>query len=354
MKFLVALLLAVVCWPSTLLAESPTPDQIELLKRLEADLGMRHEDAQSLADLGVFHDAIEGLLMDHAGRFQETPERLEPLLEFMTSRRIILAKGEMAAVAYHTAIGAFDNGDLGLNAGLYAKWEQDYPESPLPVVLSAAKKLTSVAEAWRVAISLPNDKQDFTADMRSLESIRKYLISKKAIGSRSPYWYSLMVEVSVFLERDAAEIRDLVREGLDAYPENVQLAVLGSSAYLSKWGGDASGLAEYAKWATDLASLKSRPDIYPRIYFHAMWTQYKITLFKVVDTDWTLMRPGLVHMIKSHQTNSTSNMAAALSCLGGDRMLTVAVMHMLPFGPNPYLWPDWDAPGICSNWAAAY
>jgi len=97
--------------------------------------------------------------------------------------------------------------------------------------------------------------------------------------------------------------------------------------------------------------MQIRPDLYPRIYSQAMQTQYGLTLFQLVQVDWSMMRVGVQTLSRKFSGGFAENMGAALACLRGDRSLTREMFQSLRYGQWMQFWPDPDAYNICQEWA---
>lgn len=325
--------------------------RVELLAMLDADLGTVSIAKEELDALGMFDQEIDAKLEEHATQLLDDANKVEVILGFMLSKRIVLRDGRAASVAYHDAMKNALHGDLRLSTGMLDGWRRARPRSATPIILIASNKLEVAAENKREELFSNLEPDSQIPNEKNLGDVRKYLLAHKSPGSLDPYWYNLMVEVAILMHRDEEEIRELVREGLAAFPENIQLAVLASSRFLSKRGSEPMAFFEYAGWAFDLSELRNRPDVYPRIYGHAMRSQYGLTLFKLVPKDWALMRSGIEKLLSSFPDMRNRSLAGALACLGGDRELTRLILHDYSFRPDAEYWSTPGSLDVCSHWS---
>lgn len=233
---------------------------------------------------------------------------------------------------------------------VYAEWAQKNPTSPLPHLLYASTLLSQAADDRRASIFVATADQNSPIDEKKIATAREYLLLNKFVASKSGYWYNLMVEIAILEGSSANEIKRIIAEGLTAFPENVQLAVLGSNYFLPKWHGDAQALEDYAIWVSDLPAMKGRPDTYAQIYGNALRNHYGLTLFKFASKNWQRMRPSLNALIKNYPGARNSNMASALACLGGDRQITRLAISHDSVGKSVGYWMDPDAYGLCMRW----
>lgn len=234
---------------------------------------------------------------------------------------------------------------------VYARWSQSEPDSPIPHLLYASTRLSQAAEYHRAAIKVPSAKRDQPIDLAEIEAARDYLLRHKKVAAKSAYWYNLMVEIAILRAGGEDEIYRLVTEGIEAFPDNVQLVVLASTYHLPKWYGNAQALERYATWVSELPALKDRRDVYAQIYANAMRNQYGLTLFKFATKNWDRMRPSLRQLAEAYPDERNVNYAAALACLGGDRALTRELMEKENVKSYQAYWMDADAYSTCALWA---
>ncbi|MBA4130428.1 MAG: hypothetical protein C0519_03290 [Hyphomicrobium sp.] len=324
----------------------------QLMQRLDADLGIQNEDYATLRARGQYEDMLMGKIEQHATQTYNQSEQVERILGFMKSKNVVLPDGQLASVAYYDAMKYFFPGDMPLVTGHYEKWQHAHPQSPAPIIVKASNTLAVEAQLLRPALQMRGDFIERSkADPEKLKAVQEYLLANKKIGSLDPYWYNLMVEVSIFLGASQDVVKALVQEGLERHPKNIQLPVLASNRFASQWGGAPNDIYRYAQWAQTLPSMKDRPDLYPRIYANAMQTQYGLKLFQLVDVDWDTMRAGIRALARNFSGARNPNIGAALACLRGDRSMTHEIMIPANFTPAFSVWPDPDAFGVCQRWA---
>ncbi len=343
--------MAMVMSPVALYGDDAPSQHEQLMQLLDVDMGFRQENYAEMHRMGNFPDILNGKIEQHATDGFDRSHRIEKILGFMTDNAIILPSGLLATVVYHDAMKFGFPGDILLITEGYENWQRAYPQSPVPIVAKASNMLTVDAEQLRAGLLLPgNQIEESTADPAKLERIRQYLITNKPTGSRDPYWYNLMVEISLFLGTSEDEIKSLVQEGLEKFPGNIGLPVLASNRFASRWGGKTGDLFHFATWAQDLPAMRKRPDLYPRIYAQAMRSQYGLTLYQLVKVDWATMRSG-IRALSQFSSTDNHNIGGALACLRGDRRLTRDMISSANFRPNYAIWPDPDAYNICAGWA---
>jgi hypothetical protein len=333
-------------------ANAGTADDFKhLIKSIVADFGLKPSEVESFLKLDKDRKITEGMLSQHADRFLDDPGKVEAIQSFLLSRRYVTADGDMAAVSYYDWMKSSLSGDWRLITGQYKEWHKAYPSSALPVILTASSMLSAYAPQLRVALVKSTAIEPNIVDMKGLEATKTFLLANKERGSKDPYWYNLMIETQLLLGDKETGIKAIVEEGITRFPDNVQLPILASSFYLSKWQGDVTKLKDYTAWVLSIPAAQNRFDIAPRIYSHALETQYGITLFKLAPKDWPVLRKGIELLMSSYPSKENRTRSTILTCLAGDKALTRSIMSVEPDGSDFNLWPDKDAQTICRSWA---
>lgn len=322
----------------------------DLLEVLMADLGITEKQGSVVSADYPLDKWLTTLLVSHARQFGRNRERLQIVGDRLAKQRVVLADGRMASPVYQEAL-TVERSLLPVFRGFdLDAWQAASPTSAQPLIASAQARIDRAAGELRVAYFRPNATEGHTPNSTELADVTRFLNVNKAVMAEDPIWHNLMVEVAVYRGAPEDEIKSLVREGLAAFPENIQLAVDASTHYLPKWNGDPSKLASYAAWVMTLPRMSDRHDIYPRIYAHALYRQYQLTLFKLVAKDWRLLQQGIRYMLATYPAHSNMNTAALLACLAGDRELTREILQSPSFQLETGLWLDKDAPGLCGEW----
>ncbi len=295
---------------------------------------------------------LRGVLEQHvsmalamAGDFRALSKMYNALAE----KGFVLPDGDSAAVAYLDSAKPFVLGIM-MPETAYGEWKAKEPQSPLPHLLYASTRMSRAAEYTRAAIFVRDVDRSHPVNAAELDAVRSYLVANKHTAAKSGYWYNLMVEIAILRKSGGADVKRLVQEGLEAFPDNVQLAVLGSVYFLPNWHGDAKALEEYAVWAADLPALKGRKDIYGQIYAEALRNHYGLTLFKFAEKHWDRLRPSLIRLVEKYPSERNSSLAGVVACLGGDRALTASIITQDTVNASEAYWMDRDAFGLCMNW----
>ena len=324
---------------------------VEPLKRILDDDVNREQDLAYAIQKNKVGELFSGAIFSHASRYMDLPTKAVPLIDYFTSHRVVTADGRMASIFYHEQVKDRLGGDARLLRGQYIAWQEQYPDSAVPIVFTASNMLSAHASPLREALVSLAPVEGVEFDRAKVDEVRTYLLTNKAKGSKDPYWYNLMVETQIFLRVSEAELKSTVAEGLTLYPENIDLPVLAASYYFTKWGGVAAKLDGYAKWVVSQSPGKGRANAYPRIYNQALRGQYGLTLFKLVSKDWPLMTRGVEHLMAAYPDKGNRAWASVLTCLAGDRALTRTLMAVDDFNTNLTVWIDRDAKSLCRNWA---
>lgn len=326
--------------------------RLDLLRLLMSELGIRGRQIDVVLADKPLDKWLPTLLFSHAAANRHSVDKLQTVGEHMARGRVVLLDGTMASPVYQQALTVERSLTPTLQPFQLEAWQQAFPDSAQPRLAEAQGRIDVAAGDWRVAYLRPAPTEGHKPDTGALLDIERYLRANKAVMAQDPTWHNLMVELAIYRGAPEPELKALVSDGLAAYPEHIQLAVDASAHYFPKWNGDPSGLGAYAAWVLSLPEMSKRIDIYPRVFAHALYRQYQLTLFKLVQKDWSLLRQGIRHLLATYPAKSNFNTAALLACLAGDRALTGQILLEPSFQLETDLWPNADAPGVCSQWVA--
>lgn len=323
-----------------------------LLRDLMTMNGKKNVEAELayVRKAGILDSVLQGEIDATAMARSFEPSKQAAAADTIRDSGVVMANGEMAVTWFYEAVQKFiAEGQLTLHLYETAAVNDAAPTSSRLLAMSVA--LTNMASASRVPLLVATDDDVLPPDPAALTKLRKDMEASRSALSREPYWYNLMAEIMIIQRANPADVMAIVQEGLAAFPDNTRLVVLASNRFLPRWGGDAKRLADYFDWVSTLPALRNRPDMYARIYWNALSLQYKLTLFKVAEKDWTRMEPALQKLVAAYPTTENVNIAALMACLGGDRAMTRTFLHHEKFNPYGQIWTDPDALPLCWSWA---
>lgn len=308
-------------------------------------------DLEFMRKSGRTSSLLPGELEAYAMAFSFKPESLAAMADKARESGVVLESGELAVTAFYEEVQKYTLAGEGVQEQ-FDKAAEENPASKSIRLLALSVALTNAAEPSRVPLLVSVREDPIAPDPATIAKLRSDLLAVKSIAASEPYWFNLMAEVLIIQKASEEDVRAVVKEGLEAFPQNTRLAVLGSNRFLPRWGGDASRLERYARFVSELPAMRDRKDIYARIYWNALKLQYRLTLFKVAGKEWGLMEPSLESLVKSYPTLEHLNAAALMACLGGDRAMTRAILRNKKFTPAQRFWQDKDAMELCYGWAS--
>jgi len=278
-------------------------------------------------------------------------DRIEVFAQKLRESHQRFSDGKLFISLFYEQITPSVNWSFLPNRAPLAAWKSRYPNSPTPILVQAVgRAYVAYGDAYQAFLTgaVPDHN---AIDQAELESVRKFLLAHGAVAKSDPYWFTLMATVSVALEREPEEILALVDEGLKAEPYNFSLVVAASARFIPERGGGATKLEAFAGTMLDKFKDIDGPGIYARIYWQALATHYKLTLFKTSSVDWAKLKPAIASLIARYPVGTHRNAGAVMACLAGDRAMTAELLWDDKFIPISNFWQDPDALGYCRNWA---
>lgn len=280
----------------------------------------------------------------------------EALENFARELRAKVASQE----AYESALGYF-YGFIGLDTidtegkAILIKWKQKYPTSPTPVLAILAQSLYDHIEDFYYALGINWVWHEPPGARAAFESVRTELLKVKPFAADDPYWYQLMAKAIIALRRDKAELDEIVEEGMKRHPGNYGLIVTAAAGHLSKWGGSAESLENFAQRVLALSSHADGLANYARVYNVALRAQYGALLFDVAKPNWQLLMSSVRDLMARSPSDVHLNVAAVLACAGGNRDLTRTALMHADFVYNSDSWAEigttYHPYEFCRQWA---
>lgn len=238
----------------------------------------------------------------------------------------------------------------------FAAWRAKYPNSPIPLLAMATAKFDQAAGDFNLGLA-----EDWiwhppgANTATEIEQVRRDLQSFKETSSKDPYWYILMAKTLIALRRDVSELDALVEEGLKKHPSNFELVQIATVARLSKWGGNAEQLEDWAQKILRLSPPADKSANYARIYNVALRAQYGVQLFDLSKLDWPKLMRSVRDLVEIHPSEQHLNEAAVLACAGGNRKLTREMLQNSKFEYSDVYWyavgTQYHPYQICRAWA---
>jgi len=279
--------------------------------------------------------------------------KLENLAKRLRDSRQRFSDGKLFVTLFYEKFAPRVNWSLIPNRAILDRWKLRYPDSPTPYLVEAVGR-TVVAYGDDMEAFLTGSPPDQEVlDRAELGSVRDFLLAHRAVAEKDPYWFTLMATVSASLGREPAEILTLVDEGLKVEPHNFDLVIAASARFTPERGGDAAKLEAFANAMMERFAPFDGPNIYARIYWQALTTYYKLTLFKTSRVDWTKLKPAIASLVERYPVDVHRNAGALMACLAGDRRMTADLIGDKKFIPLRNFWQDPDALDYCRNWAFA-
>jgi hypothetical protein len=221
-----------------------------------------------------------------------------------------------------------------------AKWAKDSPKSALARIAHAS---AISSYAWSIrgegyAGSVPE--KAWKPFYQELRRAVDYLEAEKAVASRSPAYYDLMIGLLTAMPGGDPSVA--FEEGVTKFPGYYPSYFSMLENLLPKWHGDAAKIEKFARNAVERTSAIEGKGMYARIYWYASQTQYGNALFDQSDAQWPAMREGFEDVIARYPDQWNLNNYAKFACDAGDVATLSKIMGRLRNPIDSDVW-GWGA-----------
>jgi hypothetical protein len=232
------------------------------------------------------------------------------------------------------------------------KWAGAYPNSPTGHLVYA-EFLTAHAwmyrgEGWADEVR----QEDWKPFKEYYAKARKYLIAHKAIASRDPRWYELMIDIAKAEGWKMNKFNSLVDEATSRYPYFYQIYFAAIDYLTPKWHGSREEIESFAQKAVKITHGIDGEGMYARIYWYASQTNYGEKLFTDSKVVWSKMSKSIDDVLRQYPDQWNINNFAYFSCLAGDAQKTSDLMSRVTGKPILDAWKSMPMYDYCKAWAA--
>lgn len=155
-------------------------------------------------------------------------------------------------------------------ARILADWRKASPNSPTPYIAAAQRELDTAWCFRGSGYAAEVDDGAWRPFYDHLTAGEQILVKHKAIASRDPEYYTVMIQIYVAQGRSESELRDLLREGIARQPYYYSMYEEAFRYFEPQWFGSFEAEEQLASQAIPPTRLKDRTSAYARIYWHAM------------------------------------------------------------------------------------
>jgi len=232
------------------------------------------------------------------------------------------------------------------------KWVSSYPDSPSGHLVYAD---FLIRHAWMYrgsGWSHEVREADWKPFREYIAKARKYLAEHKAVASRDPHWYELMIQVATAEGWETEDFNSLVNEATSRHPYFYQI-YFAAIAYLTpKWHGSKEEIENFAQKAVSITRDVEGEAIYSRIYWVASQANYGENLFTDSKVVWNKMSESIDDVLKQYPDQWNINNFAYFSCLAGDAKKTSSLMARVTGKPILEAWKSMSFYDRCKEWSS--
>jgi len=193
-----------------------------------------------------------------------------------------------------------------------------FPDSPTPIVIKGRilEQLAWIARGDGYANSV--SQYQARAFRQLLAKAHDFLEANRAVGSKDPEFYALLVANSYEQQGTNLSMEAIAVEGLGKFPSDDGIYTYTIRGLMPMWGGNAMGLDHFIQMASTQVPEPSRDEIYAMLYERAWALQYGEALFQATQVDWLRMKRGLLAYLRSFPSNWNRDRFAIIACQARD------------------------------------
>lgn len=303
------------------------------------------EERQVISDRAVtlFHSGQFAALDKDERRYRESGARTSSGLWKLT-----LFYGGLAGIPNSEVTDEAYWTDLERKA---LKWISSNPDSPAGHLVYADFLMSHGwmyrGNGWSNQVR----KEDWKPFHEYISKAGKYLMEHKAVASRDPHWYELMVKVATAEGWDIKDFNALVDEATARYPYFYQTYFAAITYLTPKWHGSKAEIENFAQKAVKITRKEEGDAMYSRIYWVASQSNYGDSLFTGSDVIWSKMSKSIDDVLKRYPDQWNLNNFAYFSCLAGDAEKTSDLMSRITGRPILQAWKSMDFYDRCKLWS---
>lgn len=232
---------------------------------------------------------------------------------------------------------------------LLQQWTSDFPESATAHLAYARALLVRAWEYRGFDVAGTVADGDWAPFHELVSQARAYLESKKALATKNPLWYQMMLEIAKVQDWPIGEHTQLASEAMDLHPQYYQLYFNAVSNYLPQWGGSMTEIETFAHQAYLRTSASEGAAVYARIYWYVYRMPTGKHIFDQSDLDWSLVRRGMLEIAAKYPEQWTINQFAKFACLANDAELSLSFGRMMTTLYSPAVWRDQSEFNACQT-----
>lgn len=232
------------------------------------------------------------------------------------------------------------------------KWASTYPNSPSGHLVYAD---FLISHAWMYrggGWSNEVREEDWKPFHAYLAKARNYLTRHKAVASRDPRWYELMIKLATAEGWNMNEFNSLVDEATARHPYFYQIYFAAIDYLSPKWHGSRDEIEHFAQKAVKITRGAEGKGIYSRIYWYASQVNYGEDLFTDSSVVWSKMSQSIDDVLKQYPDQWNINNFAYFSCLAGDAQKTSSLTSRVTGRPILEAWKSMSFYDRCKKWSS--
>lgn len=305
------------------------------------------KERQLISDraMTLFHSRQFAVLDEDAAKYRESGARTSSGLWKLTMFYDGLSEVPNRDVTDEVYWTALENEAL--------KWVAAHPNSPAGHLVYAEFLMSRAwmyrGNGWGYQVR----SEDWKPFHESMAKARQYLNKHKAVASRDPHWYDMMIRVATAQGWETQDFNALVAEATSRYPYFYQLYFSAMNYLTPKWHGSREEVEKFAQKAVKITRGEEGEAMYSRIYWAASQSNFRERLFTDSSVVWAKMSKSMDEVLKRYPDQWNINNFAYFSCLAGDADKTSSLMGRITGRPILQAWKSMDYYERCKLWSSA-
>lgn len=268
-------------------------------------------------------------------------------LEFRTGR-VTYENGGWKLTNFYNALGTL----MGMGRQSFqVHWQQKYPDSPVPKLLTAQAQVYGAMGPLNQALIMGGSAQNWSVRPEDVKAAHDTLQALRPLADADPYWYVLMARLALISERNDSAFTTMMLEAVRKFPSYDDLYAASADYFLPKWGGSAKQLETWARTVAAETGALPQSHAYARTYLHAMQVQYGSALFRESRVDWTELKRDASGLLLSFPAAKNVARLTMAACVAGDHQEAARLVALNPTSSYLGEYLNGDDRKSCEQWA---
>jgi hypothetical protein len=231
-----------------------------------------------------------------------------------------------------------------------ARWRAAMPSSAFVPFAEARQAYSEAWSARGTGYASSVSPESWQLFRERLAEAERLLMAAPAELRETPYWYRLMLAVTLDETRPQNPPQKVFEEAVRKWPRNVAFYEVILTRLVPKWGGSWEEVEAFIRHWSDQTAALDGSALYARLYIGLL--DDGVTPEQTM-MDWGRMKQGFQDLIRQYPHWKYKNLYASYACFARDKQtFNAAMLRMGKAEIDPKFWLSGQSYDGCMRWAA--